>query len=80
MSQSCVYLPYSQVQTPHIPVHISYFLQNCKKGKSPKKDLPYLKTISQLLNPLSDSRYIAEIKSADNKKGRAIYRSQGFIL
>jgi hypothetical protein len=24
-------------------LHISYFLQNCKKGKSPKKDLPLLK-------------------------------------
>jgi hypothetical protein len=27
-------------------------LQKCKKGKFPKKDLPYLKTISQLLNQL----------------------------
>jgi len=54
-------LPYSQVQTPHISIHIFYFLQKCKEGKPEKNDLPYLKTISQVLNPLSDSRYIAGI-------------------
>jgi hypothetical protein len=30
-------LPKSQVQAPQFPVHISYFLQNCKKGKSSEK-------------------------------------------
>jgi hypothetical protein len=36
------FLPKPQVQIPHIPVHISYFLQNCKKGKPPKRDLPLM--------------------------------------
>ena len=35
------FLPYSQVQAFQFPVHISYFLQKCKKGKPSKKDLPY---------------------------------------
>jgi hypothetical protein len=33
-------LPYSQVQTPHIQVHISYLLQKCKKGKPRKRICP----------------------------------------
>ena len=37
------FLPKAQVQPSQFQVHISYFLQNCKKGKSPKKDLPLLK-------------------------------------
>ena len=49
-------LPKPQVQAPQFQLHISYFLQNCKKGKPSKKDLPYLKTISQVLNPLSKLR------------------------
>jgi hypothetical protein len=36
-------LPKQQVQALQFPLHISYFLQNCKKGKPPKKDLPLLK-------------------------------------
>jgi hypothetical protein len=36
-------LPKPKVKASQLPVHISYFLQNCKKGKSPKKDLPLLK-------------------------------------
>jgi hypothetical protein len=40
-------LPKAQVEAPQFQVHISYFLQNCKKGKPSKKNLPYLKTISQ---------------------------------
>ena len=40
-------LPIQQVQASQFSLHISYFLQNCKKGKSSKKDLPYSKTISQ---------------------------------
>jgi len=39
----CNILPRPQDQTPSLKVHISYFLQKCKKGKSPKKDLPLLK-------------------------------------
>ena len=46
------FLPYPQVQTPQFPLHISYLLQNCKKGKPCEMDLPYLKTISQILNLL----------------------------
>jgi len=40
-------------------LHISYFLQNCKKGKSQKMDLPYWKTISQVLNQSQNLEYIA---------------------
>jgi len=36
-------LPKTQIQAFQFQVHISYFLQNCKKGKPPKKDLPLLK-------------------------------------
>jgi hypothetical protein len=36
-------LPVQQVQTSQFQVHISYFLQNCKKGKPRKMDLPLLK-------------------------------------
>ena len=36
-------LPYSQVQTTQFQVHISYFLQKCKKGKSSEMELPLLK-------------------------------------
>ena len=43
-------LPKAQPETESRSVHISYFLQKCKKGKFPKKDLPLLKTISQVLN------------------------------
>ena len=46
-----------EVLNPKLKVIIArerlpYFLQNCKKGKSPKKDLPYLKTISQPIETL----------------------------
>jgi hypothetical protein len=41
-----------KVKTSQFPLHISYFLQKCKKGKPGEMDLPYLKTISQVLNPL----------------------------
>jgi hypothetical protein len=30
-------LPYTQVQASQFQVHISYFLQKCKKGKPPEK-------------------------------------------
>jgi hypothetical protein len=36
-------LPVQQVQVPQLRLHISYFLQNCKKGKSGEMDLPLLK-------------------------------------
>jgi len=45
-------LPVQQVQAPQFQVHISYFLQNCKKGKPSKKDLPIIKTISQPIETL----------------------------
>jgi len=34
-------LPKPQVQAPQFQLHISYFLQNCKKGKPDEMDLPY---------------------------------------
>jgi len=39
--KTCVYLPVQQVQAPQFQLHISYFLQNCKKGKPGEMDLPY---------------------------------------
>jgi len=43
LNQTCVILPKPQVQAFQLPVHISYFLQNCKKGKLDEMDLPFLK-------------------------------------
>jgi hypothetical protein len=42
-NQTCVYLPKVQPETESRSVHISYFLQNCKKGKPCRMDLPLLK-------------------------------------
>jgi hypothetical protein len=39
--QTCAFLPKAQVQAFQLPVHIPYFLQNCKKGKPGEMDLPY---------------------------------------
>jgi hypothetical protein len=36
-------LPYSQVQASQFPVHISYLLQKCNKGKPCETDLPLSK-------------------------------------
>jgi len=36
-------LPKPKVQASQLRLHISHLLQNCKKGKSPKKDLLLLK-------------------------------------
>ena len=36
-------LPVQQVQTSQFSLHISYFLQNCKKGKPSERSLPLLK-------------------------------------
>jgi hypothetical protein len=36
-------LPKAQVQPSQLPVQISYFLQNCKKGKSPSNGFALLK-------------------------------------
>jgi hypothetical protein len=30
--QTCAFLPKPQIQASQFPLHISYFLQNCKKG------------------------------------------------
>jgi len=43
MSYIADFLPKPQVQAPQFPLHISYFLQNCKKGKPCEMDLPLLK-------------------------------------
>jgi len=50
------FLPKAQVQAFQFPLHISYFLQKCKKGKPSKKNLPYLKTISQPIETLPKLR------------------------
>jgi len=47
---TCDYLPKPKVKASQFQLHISYFLQNCKKGKFRKRICPYWKTISQLLN------------------------------
>jgi len=39
----CVYLPKPQVRALQFKVHISHFLQNCKKGKPGEIDLSYWK-------------------------------------
>jgi len=55
LSQLCLIayiLPKAQPKANSYWLHIPYFLQNCKKGKPGEMDLPYLKTISQVLNPL----------------------------
>jgi len=36
-------LPVQQVQALQFPVHISYLLQKCKKGKPGEMDLPLVK-------------------------------------
>ena len=41
--KTCDTLPVLQGQPPKFPVHISYFLQKCNKGKLSKMDLPLLK-------------------------------------
>jgi hypothetical protein len=73
--KSTDFLPYSQVQTSQFPLHISYFLQNCKKGKSGEMDLPSLKndiTGSEpafgIANILQSTRY----QKLDNKKARPL--------
>jgi hypothetical protein len=42
-NQCCDFLPKVQVRTLQFKMHISYFLQNCKKGKPDEMDLPSLK-------------------------------------
>jgi hypothetical protein len=36
-------LPKPQVQASQFPLHISYLLQNCKKGNPSEISLPFLK-------------------------------------
>ena len=36
-------LPQAQPETESCSIHISYFLQNCKKGKPSEMDMPYWK-------------------------------------
>jgi len=45
---TCI-LPKAQPESNPYWLHISYFWQNCKKGKPDEMDLPFLKTISQQL-------------------------------
>jgi hypothetical protein len=62
-------LPKPKVKAPQLPVHISYFLQNCKKGKPDEMDLPSWKTISQIFSPSDIYMFIAEIKSVEIVRG-----------
>ena len=39
-SQTCNIYPKTQVQESQFKLHISYFLQKCKKGKPHEMDLP----------------------------------------
>jgi hypothetical protein len=41
--ETCDFLPVHQVQASQFQLHISYFLQNCKKSKSGEMDLPLQK-------------------------------------
>jgi len=41
--KTCVYLPKPKVKEFQFQVHISYFLQKCKKGNPYEMDLPFLK-------------------------------------
>jgi len=43
MSSITDFLPKPKVKASQLPVHISYFLQNCKKGKPSEIGLPLLK-------------------------------------
>ena len=67
-------LPKPQVQASQLPVHISHFLQNCKKGKSSKKDLSLLKndiTGSELIVKILDT---LQLSASDiDKKCRDVY-------
>jgi len=40
---TCDYLPKPQVQASKVIVHISYFLQNCKKRQTPLEEFALLK-------------------------------------
>jgi len=40
---ACAFLPKPKVKASQFQVHISYFLQKCKKGKPDEMDLPFLK-------------------------------------
>jgi hypothetical protein len=53
-------LPIPKVKASQFPVHISYFLQKYKKGKSQKKDLPIEKRYHNQLRRCQNSRYIAD--------------------
>jgi hypothetical protein len=68
-------LPKPQVQAYKFTVHISYFLQNCKKAKSLKNDLLKLKNdISTILR--HQKRAIADIgnNAANNRVPRGAER------
>jgi len=71
--KTCAFLPKAPVKTDHFKMHISHFLQNCKKGKPGEMDLPSLK------NDITGSE--PTIKNLDTLqvfKGRIIKR-QGQI-
>jgi hypothetical protein len=43
LTKTCDFLPKPKVKALQFPLHISYFLQKCKKGKPGEMDLPLLK-------------------------------------
>jgi hypothetical protein len=45
-------LPYSQVKAHHFQLHISYFLQKCKKGKPGEVDLPFFENDITTIDPV----------------------------
>jgi hypothetical protein len=49
-------LPVQQVQAYKFSLQISYFLQNCKKGKPSEMDLPLLK------NDITGSELVSKLK------------------
>jgi len=55
------FLPKPKVKAFQFQVHISYFLQNCKKGKPSEIDLPLLK------NDITGSELIVKILDALQK-------------
>jgi hypothetical protein len=73
-NQTCDLLPKPKVKASQFQVHISYFLQKCKKGKPSKTDLPSWKTISQVFEASDIYMFIADVQSSDKKKARSLLK------
>ena len=67
--KSSDHLPKVQVRALQFKVHISSFLRKCKKGKSPKKDLPHWKKdIIRLFIDMKRTFYCSNLQSTLTKK------------